>query len=251
MNERGKWQGMWTIVRFNWPFYLVAVLVLSFGVWGALASDSPWVLGALGVAMAGALYFLIGSLAVSHQVYDRSDLYRWKWLSRALSGVDPQRIIFCHSGFDEASQDLQARHPGAEWVVLDHYDPALMSEASIRRARKRFPPTAATQAAAYDQWPGASASAEVVFGLVAIHELRTEAERSAWFREARRSLRTGGRVVLAEHTRDLANLIAFGPGFLHFHSRASWRRCWQEAGLHGINEFNVTPWVRVFVITHS
>jgi len=242
---------MWTIVRFNWPFYLIAVVILGCAAWGVFLSNPLWVQGGFGVALLGSLYFLLGSLGVSHQVYDRSDLYRWKWVARALSGQAAPRIIFCHSGFDEASQDLQMRYPNAGWVVLDHYDPTLMTEASIRRARKRYPPTDGTRSAAYDRWPVASESADVVFGLLAIHELRSEAERSAWFGEAKRCLRTGGRVVLAEHTRDLANLIAFGPGFLHFHSRASWRRCWQSTGLLCTDEFSVTPWVRIFVVSKS
>ena len=88
----------------------------------------------------------------------------------------------------------------------------------------------------------------MVFGLLAIHELRSEAERTAWFAEARRCLRQGGRLILLEHTRDFANFLAFGPGFLHFHSPASWRRCWEGAGLQALDEFRVTPWVRIFVI---
>jgi hypothetical protein len=92
-------------------------------------------------------------------------------------------------------------------------------------------------------------SADVVFGLLAIHELRGELERTAWFAEAGRSLKSGGIVVLAEHTRDLANFLAFGPGFLHFHSVASWRRCWEKAGLRAMDEFQVTPWVRIFTVS--
>ena len=114
-----------------------------------------------------------------------------------------------------------------------------------------FPPTADTLLADYNLWPIADASADVVFGLLAIHELRSEAERMTWFGEARRCLRSGGRIVLVEHTRDLANLLAFGPGFLHFHSRASWCRCWQHAGFHSLDEFRITPWVRIFVIAAS
>lgn len=125
----------------------------------------------------------------------------------------------------------------------------MMTEASIRRARKRFPPTAGTKSAPFDKWPVAAQSLDVVFGLLAIHELRSEEARIAWFAEANRCLKSGGRVVLAEHTRDLANFLAFGPGFLHFHSRASWRRCWEKAGLSAADEFQVMPWVRIFIVS--
>ena len=123
-----------------------------------------------------------------------------------------------------------------------------MTEPSIRRARRIYPPVAGTVQAPFDRWPVSTGSTGIIFGLLAIHELRSEAERTAWFAEAKRCLRRGGRVALVEHTRDLANFIAFGPGFLHFHSPASWRRCWERAGLETLDEFRVTPWIRVFVI---
>ena len=124
-----------------------------------------------------------------------------------------------------------------------------MPEASIRRARRMFPPPTETVRAPFDRWPVETASADVVFGLLAIHELRSEPQRTAWFAEAKRCLREGGRVVLVEHVRDTANFLAFGPGFLHFHSRASWRRCWERAGLRCLDESHITPWVRVFVLS--
>lgn len=249
MRTRGKWQGMWAIVRFNWPFYAIAILVLIAALVGIVAVEMPVLKWACGVAVAGTLYFLIGSLGVSHQVYDRSDLYRWSWLERALDGAGRAKMVLCHSGFDEVSQDLRKRLGDTEWVLLDHYEETRMTEASIKRARKRFPPTRDTLPAPFDRWPVATGSADVVFGLLAIHELRSEAERSAWFAEAKRCLRSGGRVVLAEHTRDFANLLAFGPGFLHFHSPASWRRCWEASGFHLDDEFRVTCWVRIFVVS--
>ncbi|GAA5124152.1 class I SAM-dependent methyltransferase [Luteolibacter yonseiensis] len=249
MNERGRWQGMWTIVRFNWPIYVTALAVMLVAAYGCLASGHLQLEIACGVVMAGSLYFLAGSLGVSHWVYDRSDLYRWSWLVRAMRGAGMERIIFCHSGFDEASGQLRQRFTGTRWTVLDHYDKSRMTEASIRRAREAHPPTPDNLTAPYDRWPVDGGSADVVMGLLAIHELRSKDERIAWFAEAGRCLRSGGRVILAEHTRDLANFVAFGPGFLHFHSAASWRTCWQRAGLHVTDEFRVTPWVKVFVIT--
>src|SRR5204862_174910 len=79
-------------------------------------------------------------------------------------------------------------------------------------------------------WPLDATLADTVYGLLAIHELRTHEDRVAWFGEARRCLSAGGRVVIAEHVRDFANFLAFGPGFVHFHSEGTWRRSWEAAG---------------------
>ncbi len=87
--------------------------------------------------------------------------------------------------------------------------------------------------------------------MLAIHELRSDAERSAWFAEAGRCLADGGKVVLVEHVRDLANFVAFGPGFLHFHSVAAWQKSWERGGLNRVDGFRITPFVRVFVLKKS
>ncbi len=249
MSERGKWQGMLTIARFNWPLYLAALVALLVAVCGVFCVSSMALKLACGAALLGAVYFVFGSLGVSHLIYDRSDLYRWNWLARALNGAERRAFIFCHSGFDECSQALREKFADAQWQMLDHYEAARMTEPSIRRARRLYPPTPGTVAAAYDDWPVEAGSADVVFGILAIHEFRTEDERTAWFAEARRCLQKGGRVVLVEHLRDTANFLAFGPGFLHFHSRQSWQRAWASAGLVIRDEFCITPWVRVFILT--
>ena len=249
MSERGKWQGMLTIARFNWPLYLIAIVVLLASVCGAFFFSKMTLRVASGGALLGAVYFVFGSLGVSHWIYDRSDLYRWGWLARALGGSEKRAFIFCHSGFDECSQMLREKFADAEWHVLDHYDPTCMTEPSIHRARRLYPPTPGTISATGDDWPLLTGGADVVFGILAIHEFRTEAERGAWFAEARRCLRKGGRVVLVEHLRDMANCFAFGPGFLHFHSRQTWHRSWGDAGFILSDEFRITPWVQVFILT--
>lgn len=248
MNGRGGWQGMLTIARLNWPFYGVAVCVFVAAICGAVAIQRADARVVCAAAALGSFYFLFVSLGVSHLIYDRSDLYRWSWLDRALANSAARSFVFCHSGFDEASVSLRERLGDVEWVVLDHYDEARMTEASIRRARALYPPTSGTLPARFDRWPVDSGAVDVVFGLLAIHELRSEEERQAWFLEAKRCLRKSGRVILVEHTRDFANFLAFGPGFVHFHSPASWRRCFERAGFGSLDEFCVTPWVRVFVI---
>lgn len=247
--RRGKWQGMLSIARFNWPFYVAAFFVF-FGSLGLVIFVLDWPVSLIAMLAAlGSGYFFFVSLGVSHWVYDRSDLYRWRWLKMALGSTLVERIIYCHSGFDEASAALRECLKDAEWTLLDHHDPATMTEASIARARALYPPTAETRPAPFSLWPVKDEWADVVFGILAIHELRTIEERSEWFAEAKRCLRSGGRVIVIEHVRDLANFMAFGPGFLHFHAVKNWKRSWETAGLNLQTEFRITPWIRVFVVT--
>ena len=251
MTPRGKWSGMMTIVRLNRAFYAAAVIVLIAVACLAFTVSGLWWKLALAASGAGAAYFLFGSLFVAHWIYDRSDLYRWGWIERALRGASRRDFIFCHSGFDDSSRALRGKLGNIGWMVLDHFNERQMTEPSIRRARKLFPPTAETLPAPHNAWPATTASADVVFGLLAIHEFRTSNERFEWFLEAKRCLRKGGRIVIAEHMRDLANFLAFGPGFLHFHSPRSWRASWQRAGFQCIDEFRITPWIRVFILEIS
>ena len=127
---------MLAIARFNWPFYVAAASVFI-GAGAACMIVSGLVPRlALAAVLAGAAYFIFGSLGVSHLIYDRSDLYRWHWLERVLPAPAPERAVFCHCGFDETSTALRARFPSTEWLILDHYDPTVMTEPSIRRARR-------------------------------------------------------------------------------------------------------------------
>ncbi|TAE76061.1 MAG: class I SAM-dependent methyltransferase [Verrucomicrobia bacterium] len=251
MTPRGPWDGLLNILNFNRGFYTAAAIAFHAACAGLILADSTLLRIACATAIAGSGYFIFVSLGVSHWIYDRSDLYRFGWLTRAIGNSKPTRIAFCHSGLDEISEALKASLQVPSWTTLDHFDPARMPEASIHRARQSHPPSPGTIAASFDHWPIDSGSSDLIFGLLAIHEFRLENERIAWFREARRCLKTGGRIVLAEHLRNPANFIAFGPGFLHFHSAKSWQRCWQAAGLRAADEFSVTPWVRFFVLVPS
>ena len=141
MDMRGKWQGMVTITRFNWPFYAAAIAVMIPSLAGLLLLHSGDLRVPCAVMFAGAAYFLFGSLSVSHFVYDRSDLYRWGWLERAMRGLNMRQAIVCHCGFDEVSPALVKRFGGVQWQLLDHFDQQQMTEASIRRARAMFPPS--------------------------------------------------------------------------------------------------------------
>jgi len=87
--------------------------------------------------------------------------------------------------------------------------------------------------------------------LLSAHELRRHDDRVTLLRETARVVAPAGRIVVAEHLRDLANFLAFGPGFLHFHSAATWRRAFAGAGLIVEKRFRVTRFVAVYVLRRS
>jgi len=237
-----------TIMRFNWPFYVVAVVILAASLGGLILFPQYFLRIVCVIVFASTGYSIIASVWASHVIYDCSDLYRFGWVERALRGAEMREAVFCHSGFDEASVGLREKTSSVQWKVLDHFDERQMTEASIRRARAMYPPSPDTLPSRHDAWPLSDASTDIVFGFLAIHELRNEADRTAWFRESKRCLRKDGRVVLVEHVRDTVNFLVFGPGFLHFHSPKSWRKCWQAAGFDLADEFRITPFIRVFVL---
>ncbi len=246
--ERGRFEGVRNIVRFNWQFYALALAALA--VIAGLVSGSalPGIFNlALVFGAATAFLYVCVSLLVSHFIYDRSDLYRFAWL-RKINLPANGNFINIHSGFDETSLHLQRIFPDAGWQILDFYDSKIHTEVSIARARKHRPPLPQTAGIQADDWKLESGSADAVFGLLAVHEIRSDEGKAAFFGEARRVLKPGGVFVLAEHPRDTANFMAYGPGFLHFFSESTWRKAFAEAGFQVADAFRITPFVKIFVL---
>jgi len=243
----GRCHGVRQIAAFNWPFYalgtpLVLITIAALSLW-----TLPLPLRTLGwIAAVFGAWYLAASLAVSWIVYDRSALMRGAWLRDVLP-APPARWITIHAGFDEFTPLVRTLFPGTHGRALDIFDPTTMTEPSIVRARRLNTATDAEPAAA-NALPVAGASIDAALLLLAAHELRASEPRAALFAEVRRTLAPAGRAVVAEHLRGAANFAAFGPGFLHFHSRRTWRRAFAAAGLAIERERSITPFVRVFVL---
>ncbi len=237
-------QGVGNIVRFNWPFYALALGGLLAGALLRPHLAAPWH-GLAGAALALGLLTTLASLAVSAWVYDVSGLYQLGWLPALPPAA---HLVNINAGFDETSALLRATFPAATLTVLDFYDPARHTEASIGRARRAYPPYPGTVAVPTTALPLPPASADAVLAVLAAHEVRDEAERVAFFREIGRVLKPGGQVVVVEHLRDLPNFLAYTVGFLHFHSRATWQRTFRAAGLRVAHETKVTPFLTVFTL---
>ena len=243
-------RGVRQIVRFNWPLYALAAAVLAIAPPVIARLPLPGAIRVLLFAAAGlAGFWAAASLLASWIVYDRSPLMRWDWLPRAL-GFKPDAWINIHSGFDESTPAVRALFGEGGGRVFDIFAPSEMTESSIARARLRRgqPADVQPEHADFRHLPVPKGTIEAALLLLSAHELRTDEARIALFTELRRVLGPGGRVVVAEHLRDAANFLAFGPGFLHFHSRRTWTRCFSRTRFDIHAEFPITPFVRVFVL---
>ena len=248
---RGQFDGVLQIVRYNWTLYIVAVLVSALVVALVDVVHPPAALaGLLILGAVAAVFWLALSLAVSHYVYDRSDLYRWEWI-RDRVAPSPGHVVNIHAGLDETSLALQEMYPAAEVTILDVYDPAEMPEPSIARARREARSALASVNADFRRLPLETASADLVTVIFVAHELRRAASKEAFFREASRVIQPGGRLLLVEHLRDGWNLATFGPGALHFFPRHEWLRVAGATGFQLVEEFSRTVFVRAFVFLRA
>lgn len=240
-------QGVTNIIRFNWPFYALSLMaVVTLVIFRLLISNNLLAIVA-DVAMVAVVLPIVISLLVSLYVYDLSGFYDLKWLDD-VAEKKGEILVNINAGFDETSELLNKKFAGAELRVFDFYDAAKHTEPSIQRARKAYPAFPGTKVVATNELPMPDNSADKIFAVMSAHEIRDHAERADFFGEVQRVLRPAGDVIVVEHLRDAANLVAYNFGAFHFHSRPTWLKTFDAAGLIIESEKKITPFVTAFVL---
>ena len=236
-----SYAGVAKILRFNWPWYAGALAATALGLAALFwwISPGPWQVTAVACLAIGNGWLLL-SLVVSHLVYDRSALSRGGWLDDLQAGT----VAILHAGHDEGSEHVARRLPDAKRHVFDICDPAGDISPSLRRARAEAANSAAVvSSGSIPLSDGAVDLAVVVFSA---HELRDHGIRTGFFRELARIVGPQGRILVVEHQRDAWNLLAYGPGCLHFLPRSAWLQTFTESGLRLARDATCTPWVHAF-----
>lgn len=248
---QGQFAGLVKIVRFNVQFYAISALGLLAAIFLIASRRLPQSLQ-LAVLCSAAIvvFWTLSSLFVSWYVYDHVGVTRWQWLRHRLISP-PIRWVNIHAGFDESTSALRQLFPQTDSSVIDIYDTNEMTEPSLARARRIHPAIEPSVAGKHGALPLSDNDYDTVFLLFAAHELRVPEHRTELLRETARVLRETGYVVLVEHLRDWKNFLAFGPGFLHFHSKRNWLRSIRHAGLAVEQESQVTPFVACFVLRRT
>ena len=243
MIHRKPFEGIINIIRFNWHYYLLALIfTVLFFLLFILLPGFPKI--AAGLLCFAVLITAVISLVVSWYVYDVSHLYKLTWLPK----TEGTSLINIHAGFDEVSALLQSKYPHAKMKVFDFFDVQKHTEISIRRARKSSPQFMGTQTITTNNVPAEDESTDIIFAFLAAHEIRDPLERINFFTELRRVLKPTGRIIVTEHLRDLPNLLAYNIGFLHFHSKKSWLHTFTSAGLEIQQQIKITPFITTFIL---
>ena len=244
MVERKIYQGVLNIVRFNWHFYFIGLMLLFL-----LIIISPMIpfgdqkpLIYFAIIVVG---FFSLSLAISFHIYDLSDLYELRWLKASKH----DKILNINAGFDEILPLLELKVKDLNITSCDFYNEERHNEISIKRARKAFPLSENSIQVNTDQLPFPKTEFDVIILFLSAHEIRNESERINFFIELSRVLKPDGKVYVTEHLRDGYNFLAYNIGFFHFHSRATWLNCFKHADLQILDELKSTPFVTKFILS--
>jgi ubiquinone/menaquinone biosynthesis C-methylase UbiE len=241
---RTRFQGIYNIIRFNRHLYIPAiglcVLLFTIAFLADTYYDQYLLLSAIILSLP-----LCMSLCISYYIYDLSNLYTLRHLDILQPGPVMLNI---HAGFDETSSLLRKKYPESHLDVLDFYDPIRHTEISIKRARLAYPPFPGTQSTVTTHLPFQNHHFDLIFVIFSAHEIRSEDERTRFFRELQRILKPSGSIIVTEHLRDLPNFLAYTIGFFHFFSLNTWFHTFKHAGLHINKTIKSTIFVNTFIL---
>lgn len=236
-------RGVINIVRFNYPFYLLAITA---GVLLIVLSPflPPFLHIAAQVFASVSLLMVILSLTFSYIIYDRSRLYELYWLPV----LNDKKVLNLTAGFDETSRILLDKYPGIRLTVCDFYNPARHTEPSIKRARNIHPPMEGTLMVETQKLPFQNGEFDACLAILSAHEIRNDAERIRFFRELHRVTDPVAKIYVTEHVRDLNNFLAYSIGAFHFHSRSTWINTFEKAGFRIAHEIRTAGFISTFIL---
>ncbi len=246
---RSPFQGVTNVLRFNWHFYVVAVVGIMILLFSSQYLSKDWIWFPLATSSLILLTTLV-SLFVTYYIYDLSKLYEFTWLDGTLTN-SKIKILNINAGFDETSQIIATKFKDSELHICDFYDPKDHTEISIKRARKAYPPHPKTLKAKTDTLPYPDRAFDAVCVSFAAHEIRNLKEQNQFFRELARVTNQDGKIFVTEHLRDTYNFLAYTIGFFHFYSKKTWMRIFNAAKLNLIQEKKTTAFVSTFILAPS
>ncbi|GAB4460316.1 MAG: hypothetical protein Kow0031_39890 [Anaerolineae bacterium] len=225
--------GTFSTMLYNWPIFAAC---LGFGAVALVVSTvlaPPWSI-LLAVAGGLALLLLLTILIGSFVAYDWGRKREYHRLVELADAKNANVVIDITAGKLRGTRGLLQQIEGGHYFVVDIFDSEKMTDTALRRARQMEPPLDTDRriyrrAAKPGSLPIPHNWADVVYCSFSLHELQSAEDRAAIFAEFARVLKPGGKLLIAEHSRDWLNTLAFGPGVLSFLPASTWKSCLDAA----------------------
>lgn len=245
-----KFDRAFSLARYNWPLYVVCFVgvVMGFFLWATPIAPTPLRYVCL-VGAIVALWYAMASFLAFHVMFDRPDFLSGEWLSDCVV-QSPKTCVQLSVCVDETTLPISRVFPNAEYIELDLFDDSVMTEPAIARAKQEAG-EAASIVAKPDALPLSDDVSELTIVTLAAHEVRDPQKRKSLFLELSRITAPNGRLIVAEHLRNIPAALAFGPGLFHFYPRTTWVTLARESQFKIESEFNITPFFHVFVLRHA
>lgn len=246
---RKPFQGVKNIVRFNWHFYVLMLLILMVLGYYYLVGNNHIrpLLMLFGIIL---IVPVLISLVVSYYIYDASAFYSLQWL-QIRKPLAQYKMLNINAGFDETSMLLQQKFPNSEIKMLDFYEEEKHTEVSIKRARTLYPNSPETISITTKSLPFENQSIDYIFLIFAAHEIRNHQERIGFFQEMQQVLKNDGQIIVTEHLRNFPNFLAFNIGFFHFMSTKIWKGTFKHSNFHISDKININPFVTTFYLSKN
>ena len=230
-----QYSGTISTLFYNWPIFagvlFFGLVTLSVSV--MLTAPWTWLFLASGI---GVLALAASILLTTFFVYDWGQQHEYDRLAKLGDVANANVVIDITCGKLRGSRGLLRHHQQGYYFLLDIFDPEKMADPALHRARQ-MEPALLTQQRIYRReakvtnLPLPHHWADVIYCDFSLHEIENAADQTALFAEFGRVLKPGGRLLIAEHSRDWLNLLAFGPGVFSFFPAATWTRHIEQAGL--------------------
>jgi len=229
------YSGTVSTLLYNWPIFAGALFFSLVALMVSMLLTAPWGWLLL-VAGLGTLMLSFSILIASFIVYDWGVQHEYDRLAELGQVAQANVVVDITCGKLRGTRGLLAHFQRGHYFLIDIYNAEKMTDSALRRARDLEPPLQAERR--IYQRPGHPDSlplphnwADVIYCSFSLHELQNATDREALFAEFARVLKPDGRLLIAEHGRDLLNFAAFGPGAFSFFSAATWSKHMAQAGL--------------------
>ncbi len=223
-------------VAAHWPRYLLGFGGLSLAILVTAligAARNWWALLPLALAaLLILLYFFGASLWAAYWQHDARDYD----LLFDVAGLRPEdRSVHLTLGQRHRALGLARRLTSGHLAVVDVYNPQLVANSAVARARRQAPPPVTDprlswQEAGLDLLPFPNNSVRAVTLAYVVAEFWQLGDRQRLLTEIHRILRPEGRLVMIERVRNRAQWLSLGPAAWRLRPARYWRQLLAEAG---------------------